>query len=189
MNGYEVWDDDRVNGIDVDALSDVLRDIGQDPQKGLVGLRLKTVWQGCGRSESTVESHTIGGRSVPRNIVVAADEPEELLGENSTANSRELLMAALNSCLVASYVTGAAIKGIELDSIEIESEGEMDLSGFLGINRTVATGFETIRYTVHIKGDGTPQEFREIHDAVMTTSPNYFNLARPIRLEPTLVVD
>ncbi len=97
-------------------------------------------------------------------------------------------MSALNSCLMVSYAASAAIKGIELYSIEIETEGELDLRGFLGIDRGVSPGHETIRYTVHIKGDGTPEEFREIHETVMTTSPNFFNIAQPIQLEPTLVV-
>ena len=87
-----------------------------------------------------------------------------------------------------SIVAAAAIKGIELESIEIKTEGQLDLRGFLGIDRNVSPGYETIRYTVHIKGDGTAQEFDEIHSTVMETSPNYFNIARPIKLEPTLVV-
>ena len=127
MKGVEEWDEDRVNGIDVDALSDVIRDVGKDPRKGLAEFRVKTVWQGRARSETTIESCSIGGKTVPRNFSIAADEPTELLGENSAANPQELLMAALNSCLMVSYVASAAIKGIELESIEIETEGELDL--------------------------------------------------------------
>jgi uncharacterized OsmC-like protein len=189
MKGVEEWDEDRVNGIDVDALSDVIRDVGKDPRKGLAEFRVKTVWQGRARSETTIESCSIGGKTVPRKFSITADEPTELLGENSAANPQELLMAALNSCLMVSYVASAAIKGIELESIEIETEGELDLRGFLGIDRNVPAGYETIRYTVHIKGDGTPQEFREVHDSVMEISPNFFNLSRSINLVPTLVVD
>ena len=35
-----------------------------------------------------------------------------------------------------------------------------------------------MQYTVRIKGNGTPEQFREIHDTVRRTSPNYFNVAR-----------
>ncbi len=177
-----------MNGIDVDDLSDVIRDVQRDPAKGMAAFRVKTTWQGRARSESTVESYSIGGKTVARNFTVAVDEPAEMLGENSAMNPQELLMAALSSCLMMSYVTGAAIKGIELESIEIESEGELDLRGFFGIDRVVPMGFESIRYTVHVKGDGTEQEFREIHETVMATSPNFFNITRSIELVPTLVV-
>ena len=33
-----------------------------------------------------------------------------------------------------------------------------------------------------IKGDGSPEDFEEIHQTVMKTSPNYFNMSRPIKM-------
>ena len=188
MDRAEDWDDSRVNGIDIDDLSDVLRDVQRDPAKAMAEFRVKTVWQGRARSETTVESYSIGGTRMARNFTVAVDEPEELLGENSAINPRELLMTALNSCLMVSFVMGAAIKGIELESIEIETEGKLDLRGFLGVDRDVAAGFETIHYTIYVKGDGTEQEFREVHETAMASAPNFFNIAQPVKLVPTLVI-
>jgi len=39
------------------------------------------------------------------------------------------------------------------------------------------------------KGSGTKQEFAEIHEAVMATSPNFYNVSRPVDLYPTLIVE
>ena len=97
-------------------------------------------------------------------------------------------MAALNACMTVGYVAGCAMHGIVLESLEIETEGELDLRGFLGIDPNVKPGYDEVRYTVHIKGNGTPAQFRDIHETVMRTSPNYFNVANPIRMKPTLVV-
>ena len=97
-------------------------------------------------------------------------------------------MSALNSCMIVGYVAGAAVKGIALEKVEIETAGELDLRGFLGLDPHVPAGYEAIRYTVRLKGNGTPQQFREIHETVLKTSPNYFNVSRPIRLEATLEV-
>ena len=52
----------------------------------------------------------------------------------------------------------------------------------------MAQGYENLSYTVHIKGNGTKQQFAEIHAAVMATSPNFYNLSRPVALKPVLVV-
>jgi hypothetical protein len=41
---------------------------------------------------------------------------------------------------------------------------------------------------VRIKGDGTSEQFEEIHRAVMSTSPNYFNICRPVRVNGTLEI-
>lgn len=98
-------------------------------------------------------------------------------------------MAALNACMLVGYVAGAAARGITLDSVEIETEGQLDLSGVLGIDASVKPGYDALRYTVRIKGDGTPEQFRDIHETVRKTSPNYFNVASPVRLDARLVVE
>jgi uncharacterized OsmC-like protein len=179
----------RVNGLDLDALNDVVSEIGRDPRKGMVSFRVRSAWRGQTKSRSTVDSYTIGGQEVHRHFEVDVDEPYELLGQNSAPNPQEMLMTALNACIMVGYVAGAAVKGITLEKVEIETAGELDLRGFLGIDPGVRPGYEAIRYTVRIKGDGTPEQFREIHETVMKTSPNYFNVSRPIRIDATLAVE
>ena len=53
----------KVNGIDLGALAEVVREIERDPRKGMVGFRVHTAWRGQTRSRSTVESYTIGVRT------------------------------------------------------------------------------------------------------------------------------
>jgi uncharacterized OsmC-like protein len=108
------------------------------------------------------------------------------LGENTAPNPQELLMAAVNACMTVGYVAGASIRGIKLTKLEIETTGQLDLRGFLGLDDAVPPGYETIDYVVRIEGDGTSEQFHEIHRTVMQTSPNYFNLARPIRMNGKL---
>ena len=49
-------------------------------------------------------------------------------------------------------------------------------------------GYDEIRYKVHIKGKGTPEQFKKVHENVCATSPNRFNIANPVRLRSELVV-
>lgn len=178
-----------VNGLDVDALTEVIRDIEQNPAHGLVGFKVKSEWKGQTRSEATVESYTLGGERIPRHFKVAVDEPFELLGTNTAPNPQEMLMTALNACVMVGYVAGAAVNGITLEKVEIETTGELDLRGFLGVDETIAPGYESVQYTVRIKGNGTPEQFQHIHETVMKTSPNYFNISRPIRIDAQLMVE
>ena len=178
----------RLNGLDLDALNDVVREVERDPRKGMVSFHVSSVWRGQTKSRSTVESYTIGGQEVRRHFDIDVDEPHELLGQNTAPNPQELLMAAFNACITVGYVAGAAVNGITLDSLEIKTRGELDLRGFLGLSDAVAPGYENVEYEVRIKGDGTPEQFEEIHRTVMKTSPNYFNISRPIRLSGTLHV-
>jgi len=177
-----------VNGIDIDALNTVVEEIQQNASRALVRFAVATRWAGQTASRTTVKGYTLAGEPIAREFEIAADEPNELLGGNAAPNPQELLMAAVNACMTVGYVAGAALRGITLESLEIETTGELDLRGFLGLDDAVPPGYESINYTVHIAGDGSPEQFEEIHRTVMQTSPNYFNLARPIRMNGRLQV-
>jgi uncharacterized OsmC-like protein len=178
-----------VNGINVDDLMALRASIEQDPSRGITSWRVTTTWQGQTQSRSEVSGFVIGGEEVPRRFSFDVDEPNELGGSNAFANPQEYLLAALNACMTVGYVAQCAIRGITLKHLEIETKGEIDLRGFLGIDSTVAPGYESLNYTVRVKGDGTEQQFAEIHEAVMATSPNFFNIANAVALRPTLVVE
>ncbi|HEU0311335.1 MAG TPA: OsmC family protein [Sphingomicrobium sp.] len=175
-----------VNGIDLKALDDTVDAINQDAGKANVQFRVKTDWLGQTRSESTVDGYRIGGEEVARSFRIVADEPHELLGANGAPNPQELLMSAVNACMMVGYVAQASIRGIRLESCTIETEGELDLRGFLGLDETVPNGYRRIDYVVTMKGDGTPDQYEEIHRAVKATSPNFFNMAQPIEMCGTL---
>ncbi|MFO0995264.1 MAG: OsmC family protein [Alphaproteobacteria bacterium] len=179
----------KVNGIDVDALMQVVRDVEADPKKGMVEFRVMSNWTGQTKSRSKVESYRLGGERIARAFSMAVDEPFELLGENTAPNPQEYLMTALNACIMVGYVAGAAVKGIKLDKVEIESTGMLDLRGFLGIDASVRPGYDKIKTVVRLKGKGTAAQFQEIHETVMKTSPNYFNVSRPIPIDSTLIVE
>lgn len=177
-----------VNDLDLDALGAVVAAIGADPAKALVRFSVSTRWTGQTGSKSTVSGYEIGGACVERRFQITADEPPELLGMDSAPNPQELLMSAINACMTVGYVAGAAVRGVTLDLLEIDTTGQLDLRGFLGLDDSVPPGYETLDYVVRIAGNGTREQFAEIHRTVMQTSPNYFNMARPIRMNGTLEV-
>ena len=158
------------------------------PQKAKTNWRVTTTWQGQARSRAQVEGFDIGGEWVQRRFSIDIDEPCELGGTNQFANPQEHLLAALNACMTVGYVAQCAVRGITIESLEIETDGEIDLRGFLGIDPAVPPGYENLSYVVRITGSGTKEEFTEIHEAVMATSPNFYNVSRTVALKPTLVI-
>jgi uncharacterized OsmC-like protein len=178
-----------INGINVDDLFALIQGVKQDAAKGQTNWRVTTTWQGQARSRTQVEDFGIGGERIPRRFSIDIDEPCELGGTNRFANPQEHLIAALNACMTVGYVAQCAVRGITLESLEIETDGEIDLRGFLGIDPAVLPGYEYLSYIVRIKGSGTKEEFAAIHEAVMATSPNFYNVSRPVALKPTLLVE
>ena len=178
-----------VNGINVDDLLDLIDGVKQDAEKGQTNWRVTTTWQGQTRSRAHVDGFSIGGQTVFRQFSFDVDEPLEIGGSNRFPNPQEYLIAALNACMVVGYAAQCAVRGITIDSLAVETEGNIDLRGFLGIDPAVSAGYEQLRSVVRIKGNGTKEQFAEIHAAVIATSPNFYNISRPVALKPTLLVE
>jgi uncharacterized OsmC-like protein len=180
---------DLVNGINLGDLFALIQGVKQEPATAMTNWRVTTIWRGQTHSRSQVEAFGIGGQKVPRRFSIDIDEPCELGGGNAFANPQEHLLAALNACMTVGYVAQCAVRRITIEKLEIETEGDIDLRGFLGIDPTVPPGYDNLRYVVRIKGSGSKEEFAEIHRAVMATSPNFYNVSQRIALQPTLVVE
>ncbi len=178
-----------VNGINVDDIYALIEEVQTDPAKAQTNWRVTSTWQGQTRSRAEIKGFGFGGEHIAREFTLEIDEPVELGGTNACANPQEYLLAALNACMLVGYVSQCAVRGIRLEKLEIEAEGDIDLRGFLGLDPDIVPGYESLSYTVRIKGDGTEEQFAEIHEAVMATSPNVFNLSRPVTLKPQLVVE
>ena len=178
----------NINGIDTGALRGAIDAITADPSKGMTRWQVTTQWKGGTRSEARVSQCMIGGQRIAKDFRIHVDEPLELCGTNQHPNPQETLLAALNACMMVGYTALCALEGIELEELRIETEGDIDLRGFLGIDATVKPGYDDLRYTVHIKGNGTPEQLENIHRTVMATSPNYFNLRNAIPLKSRLVI-
>lgn len=180
---------ETINGVNLTKVQQLVDGITRDPINAQVGFAVKTAWTGGTRSQTRIDGWTLGNKSFSKKMKIEVDEPVELAGNNTQPNPQEYLLAALNSCMMVGYVAAASLKGIELESVEIETAGKLDLRGFLGLDPTVKPGYDQLHYTVHIKGNGTPEQFREIHETVMATSPNRWNIANPIRLTADLVIE
>ena len=177
-----------VNGINVDDLKALIADVEGDPAQGATRWCVATAWQGQTRTRAEVTGFGLGDQTIPRRFSIDIDEPCELGGTDRFANPQEYLLAALNACMTVGYVAQCAVRGITLEKLEIETEGDIDLRGFLGLDPAVPAGYESLRTTVRIKGDATEAQFAEIHLAVLATSPNAYNISRQITLEPRLIV-
>lgn len=178
----------HLNGIDLEALRRTVDAIRADPRLGKAVFRAETRWIGKLASESKFERWTLGGQDLPIDFTVRIDEPDELMGQGRSPNPQMILMAAANSCMLNTYVAAATVMGVKLDELAVESEGELDLRGFLGIDPAVPSGYGEIRVTFRVRGDGTPEQFEKMLELVRRQSPNYDNLTHEIRVDAQVQV-
>ncbi|HEY0043671.1 MAG TPA: OsmC family protein [Allosphingosinicella sp.] len=173
---------ETLNGIDMAALAGVRAGVEADPASGRIGFKVATDWGGATRSESRILDCSYSGETIDRGFSIAADEPGRFFGSDSAPNPQELLISAVNACMVVGYVAQATLRGVRLNTCRIETEAELDMRGFLGLDEAVPSGCRRISYSVTLDGDGTRDQYEEIHQAVMSTSPNYFNMCQPVQM-------
>ena len=86
-------------------------------------------------------------------------------GPGTAACSGDLLLGALAACAQLTCQLVATAMGIEVENIRVSVEGELDLSGTLGISKSVAVGFEDIRTTFDIKAPtATPDQLSALKE-------------------------
>jgi uncharacterized OsmC-like protein len=178
-----------VNGIDVAALRETVRAIEAAPALGMTRWSVRSRWMGGTRTDHEVRTATIGDAQVARGFTLHVDEPLELCGTNLHPNPQEVLMSALNACMMVGYSAVSALMGIRLTRLEIDLEGDIDLRGFLGIDPAVKPGYDHLRQTVRIAADASPEAIERVHAVVKATSPNWFSLTTAIPVRSTLVVE
>ena len=177
-----------VNGIDTEALRSCIAGCEQDPANAQTHWHIRSTWMGGTRTDHQIDACHIAGERIDRSFTIKIDEPHQLCGSNLFANPQEYLLSALNACMMVGYAAVAALMDIRLESLEIETSGDIDLRAFLGIDPSLAPGYESLTQTVRISADATDAQLRTLHDTVKATSPNFYNLTRAVPTNSTLVI-
>lgn len=171
------------NGVDVDQLVETVGAIQNDPSLARFQFRARTQWVDGGRSESEIQGfHGAGAEDSSRTepFVLVGDEPAVLLGTDEGPNAVEVVLHALASCLTVGLVYNAAARGITVRSLSFETEGELDLQGFLGLSESVRPGYEGIGLRCHIESDASEEDLAELWAHVQRTSPLLDIIRHPV---------
>ncbi len=165
-----------VNGVPVAACRDLINAVESDPETGKTQWRAVTTWKGGFQCESDIRDHTI-----------TMNEPEALGGTDTAPNMVETVLAAYGSCLTVGYTLNAALRGITINDLRVEVEGDLDLAGFFGLSDEVPPGFINVRAVVHLDADATPEQLQALHEHTLKTSPVGSILTQPLPVTTELV--
>lgn len=177
-----------VNGVPVDALMKTIEAVTADASLGESHFRARNRWVNGSLNRSTIQGFYVAGRedtSRAQPFVFDNDEPPVLLGENRGANPVEFLLHALAGCVTTTFVYYAAAQGIEIEELESELEGDIDLRGLLGI-APVPPGFQNIRIRMTVRSNAPAQALRDLAVLAQQRSPVFNTVARPVAVSLTL---
>lgn len=178
-----------LNGFDPNELNELAKTVAEDAKQGQISFQVSTSWIDGPRSISRVKPMEWAGEDYERNFSLVIDEPEEIGGTNLGPNPQEVLLSAVNSCILATFVEFCTVEGIRLEKVDVNSSGNLDLRGFFGLDANISPGYQSVNWTLIVKGDATEEEFQKVYEATITASPNVWNLLNPVRLIHRLEVE
>jgi uncharacterized OsmC-like protein len=152
------------HGVNTPNLLATINAVRDTPALAKFRFRASNRWVNGTYSESRVESFSgAGGEHTHQTqFRYGADHPAVLVGEDRGPTPIEFLLHGLASCITAGIGNIAAVRGVTLTSVESRVEGDIDLRGILGLSDQVRNGYERIRISFDIAGDGPQEKLREI---------------------------
>lgn len=178
---------ETINGVAVDDLSKTVEAIKATPSIAKFKFRIQNQWADGSKNTSTADTFYGAGQEQSRSkpFVLEADEPPVLLGRDTAANPVEHLLHALASCLTTSMVYHAAARGIHIEEVESTLEGDIDLHGFLELDKNVRNGYQGIRVNFKIKADAPDSQLLELSQLGTGHSPVYDTLTKGVPVSVT----
>jgi uncharacterized OsmC-like protein len=153
-----------MNGVDVPTLAATLGVVGQQPDIAKFTFRATGEWL-SGTHSRTAFGGYFGALAEQEHRVVHTidgDHPAVLCGQDNGVTPVEMLLAGLSACITAGIGNIASIRQIRLESVETSIEGDINLNGIFGLDKTVRNGFSGIRATFRIKGDAPAEELEQL---------------------------
>ncbi len=118
--------------------------------------------------------------------IYAAEAHQGVGGAGTGACSGDLLLGALAACAQITCQMVATAMGVPAKKIEVTVEGDMDLSGTLGINKEVPVGFERIRMRFDVDApEATAEQLKNLREKTEQYCVVMQTLTKPPRIEAT----
>lgn len=154
------------NGVNVTQLMQTIDAIRREPDLARFEFRAGNRWLDGTQNVATVQSYYGACQESERKepFRFLADEPPVLCGRDQGANPVEYLLSALSMCVTTSIVAHAAARGIAIEAIESELEGDLDVRGFLGMSANVRKGYQAIRMRMRVQTDAPAELVRQLAD-------------------------
>lgn len=172
-----------VNGLDTDRMVETIDAIKGRKDLARFQFRAKNQWIGGGENRSRIQGFYGAGReddSRSKPFVFTNGEPPVLLGNNEGANPVEFLLHALAGCVTTTFILHATARGIRIEELSTELEGDLDLRGLLGLDESVSPGYEQIRINLDVKADCPDDQLTDLIEYTQRHSPVCNTVCRPV---------
>ena len=181
----------KLNGYDTGRIFETVEAIKEQPTLARFQFRNANQWVTGGVNRSTIKGFSGAGReddSRTEPFVFLNGAAPVLFGNNERTNALEFILHALAGCVTTSFVLHATARGIKIDEITTEMQGDVDLQGLLGLDESVPAGYQGIKIKMDIKADCSDQALDELLAYARDHSPVCNTVCRPVPVTVERVV-
>ena len=169
------------NGVNVEALLGARQALTETPAAAAFVWKASSEWVNGTHTKTTVSNFFGLGEEQARKAdhIVDTDHPEQFAAEDNGMSPIEMVLAGLAGCLSAGVASVAQNRGIQLNSVTANLEGDCDLRGIMGIDRDVRNGFGAVRVNFEIDADASAEEIQGLVAQSQKRSAVYDVIANP----------
>lgn len=176
-----------MNGVDTPKLFATIAAVADQRPLASFQFRAAGEWLSGTHMRSTMSGFFGAGGEMlhKRPFTAEADHPSVLCGEDAGPTPVEYLLHGLAACLTAGIANIASARGIKLQAVTCNIEGDIDLQGILGLSDTVRNGFQGIRASFQVKGDAPAEALQKVVAQAVARSAVFDVLANGVPVSVT----
>ena len=103
-------------------------------------------------------------------------------GDGSTSCSGDMLLDSLVACAGVTFSAVATMMELSFRKVRIEAEGDWDVRGTLGVDRSVPVGVREIRLTFHVETDAPAEKVDKLIELTERYCVIYQTLKNPPKI-------
>jgi len=155
------------------ALADRKQDWAANPEKAVATIKASSRVAGItGTRPTTMGNHTIVSDSAPG-----------LAGHSLGPTSPEMLLGALASCLVHTYLIHATLMNIPLDDVTVEISGTLDYKPVIGMPAENRPCIYDVHYQAQVESPADVATIEQLHAVVEGNCPVLNTIRYPTNIQ------
>ncbi len=172
-----------VNGINTEQIQEYIRMMGKESPVGVASTRLKHKWMNGFAVEGRVEMLGEAGEILSRSHhSFKTDWPAPFSGDIGPTPGLELILSSAGACAATTFVLKASLEGIEIEELDVVTEGKVDLKGLFEVDDTPSRLLD-ISITMHVRSNADDASIQKIAGKLLNTSPVFGSLLNPVSIE------
>lgn len=170
----------NLNNVSLEDLEQTLEVFRANPAQARKTNRVEGTWNlEAGRSQFSAQLTFEKGE-----VTLEADQPTKQGGGGSHPGPMLYCLYGLASCYAATFATVASMMDVELKSLHISAESDVNFSPVFGLSEEPI--IEGVRLTLQVESDASQEKIEEVERLAAQRCPGVYCMANAIPFETQL---